>query len=371
MQLKTLSNLNRFKRVHISFLRSFSTLPDSGHLDKKKIHASIATLEHDKKKTGAQGNLRFFEKMREHKNIVDKDNIPIVVSNRIKLKKFLYDLDPKTEGNYLMDNFTRWLGDYSSEKPSCLQKYFSDKEYDLAPVCKNFIQFCFENKIILDPIKTLSSFDEHNKLSDIAIKQNLEKLAPKEELNILGFGLDEGHYEKTLASFLIDRNLAKTVTIHGFDPYASKSPGIIYLTPQQLTSGKIPHFDLIIARWVLHHVELQQRWGNFITCMNNCSPEAMTLVVEHGFLGQGYSLLDKKLYHLLNAIFDIVANIGLRPRYFTNNPKELGADFFISYLEPDDFSNIQNRVILNTSQETYDVGPEFPNQTINCWRVSS
>jgi len=216
----------------------------------------------------------------------------------------------------------------------------------------------------------LQSFNYHNKLSDISLKQELAKITPKESINILGFGLDEGYYEKSLSQFLIDHGIAKTVNIYGFDPYAQKTPDIEYLIPEQLISDKVPRFDVVVARWVLHHVALQHRWGDLINCINHCNSGARVLIVEHGFLKKQHSLADKKLYYLLNATFDIIANIGLRPRYFTNTAPDLGANFFIRYLEPEDFSAIKNSVSLQITQDIFEVGPGFPNQTICSIRLS-
>ena len=369
MQQKTLLKLSGIKKIisHVHFFRHASTLCEHSFIAKREFSTYYEKQSGDSKFYGEQ---RFFNAVRERKSIVNKSGIPTFILSSDTLKKFFNELDYHTKENYLMESFIDWLSRYSAQKTSCLLQYFSSKDsIDLKPVCREFIHFCFESGVHLDAGRTLKSFDRHNELSDFAVKKNLIKITPKYELSILGFGLDEGHYEKSIADFLIDQNLAKIVTIYGFDPYASKAPGIKYLTPEQLSTDNTVRFDLVIARWVLHHVEFQQRWENFVKCINHCNPDAMALVIEHGFLRQERSSLDRKIYYLLNATFDIIANIGLRPRYFTSNPKELGADFFISYLTPRDFSRIRSDVITHATQEIYDVGPEFPNQTINCFRI--
>jgi len=232
----------------------------------------------------------------------------------------------------------------------------------------DFIRFCFSKNIFLDQNETLQSFSNHNLLSHEACKKELDSISKKNEINILGFGLDEGTYEKEIRQYLLSNNITERVNLYGFDPYAKKNPEIDYLTQGQIENGEAPLFDLITVRWVLHHVALQERWGDFINCINRCGPGGVVLVVEHGFLKKPscFSKKEKKFYNLLNATFDIVANIGLRPYYFTSTYPNIGENFFIYYLEPEDFSAINQKLSIHTEQIIYDVGPSFPNQTIYC-----
>ncbi|MGC1183194.1 hypothetical protein [Legionella sp.] len=317
------------------------------------------------------GTNRFFEAVQAHNNVIKSSGIPKFLFQPERLKKIFHTIDLNSKGNYAIEHFIHWLSRYANEQPRYLENYFASKTRpNLSPVCQDFINFCFRHKISLDADRTLQSFSQHNQLLDRAIKKWIENTKRKDEITILGFGLDEGGYEKTIANFLMDREFAKTVSLYGFDPYASKTEGIRYLTPEELSCGMLPKFDLIIARWVLHHVALQHRWESLIQCINQCNHDSMVLIVEHGVLKEGHTLFDKKLYYLLNALFDIVANIGLRPRYFTNSAPNLGADFFIDYLEPQDFVAIQKRLSVRTTQCIDEVGPGFPNQTINCMSIT-
>ena len=312
---------------------------------------------------------RFFDVFEEYKKTTGISPICDILRSETALKKLLKDINSYTEGNYLQDHFIYWLSAYAAKSRDFLQEYLSG-QFGLTDICKDFIHFCFRNGISLDDHKTLESFSYHNQLLDTSLKQELIKLTPKENINILGFGLDEGYYEKSVGRFLIDRGITKTVNIYGFDPYALKTPDIEYLEAEQLRSSKTL-FDIVIARWVLHHVALQHRWTDFINCINHCKPGAMVLIVEHGFLKENRSDLDKRLYYLFNAIFDIVANIGLRPRYFTDTDPNLGANFFLHYLEPEDFNAIGNNIVFKFTQNIFDIGPGFPNQTICCMSLSS
>jgi hypothetical protein len=290
----------------------------------------------------------------------DLRSMTALLQNEHQLKHTLDQINQGVLSTYLHENFIFWLNAYAKQAGSVCASYLSG-DLSLNAICKDFIRFCFDNKIYLDPIRTLEAFKIHNELSDNAVRRELQQLTPRQEINLLGFGLDEGHYEQSISEYLLSSGKAEKVNLFGFDPYANRNSDIRYLSANELSSGE-RSFDLIIARWVLHHVEMKSRWSTFVKCINSCHPGSEVLIVEHGYLEE-VSLLDRKLSALLNATFDVVANIGLRPGYFTNS-KNVGDDFFIEYLEPKDFSTISAQVSVNLGIKMYDVGPDFPNQTI-------
>ena len=294
--------------------------------------------------------------------------VPSFIKNTNALRNALDRVGVYKPSKYLHDHFTHWLSAYAKQSPTALHGYFADKT-GLNPLCKDFIQFCFKHNISLDKDKTLQSFEYHDAISDNAVKKELASFKRKEEVNLLGFGLGNGYYEKSIAQHLLEQKLAKSVKLYGFDPFAEKTEGIEFLTKNQLITNKTPKFDVITARWVLHHVALQDRWADFINSVNCSNPDALVLIVEHGFLQNNVSLFDEKLYYLLNATFDIVANIGIRPHWFTSTAPDIGANFFIHYLQSSDFDAIKNNVTVRVTQDIYEVGPCFPNQTICCMRV--
>ncbi|MES2141387.1 MAG: hypothetical protein V4471_00650 [Pseudomonadota bacterium] len=292
------------------------------------------------------------------------------LSNTASLQAAFDKIDAMTANNYLYGHFILWLSHYAHNAQSSLQDYFNGK-VDLGYISSNFINFCFKNKIVMNADETLCSFKMHNQLSDNAVKKELIKMSPKSNINLLGFGLDDGAYEKELANYLITQGLCTNVTIYGMDPYAKKGIGVHYLNPYQLITDTNLKFDAVIARWSLHHVANKDRWFGLIHCINRCNPGARVIFIEHGFLSKNLSLIRKKLYELLNATFDIIANIGLRPNYFTQTAPEFGAHFFIRYLGLDDYmaiANSQTQIIV--SQDIYEVGPSFPNQTICSFCIS-
>jgi len=302
----------------------------------------------------------FLRSIRVACNSYDPRGVSVLLKNKTQLDEVLGELNQGIIGPYLHENFIFWLNAYARQEADFCTNYLMGS-LPLNALCRDFIRFCFDRKIYLDPAETLASFAKHNEFSDKAVRNELEKITPKSEINLLGFGLDDGHYEQQLAHYLVASGKAKTVNVLGFDPYANRNPAIYYLSADELSSDKW-EFDLVVVRWVLHHVEMQYRWSSLINCINRCKPGAEVLIVEHGFLAEA-TPFDRRVGALLNAIFDIVANIGLRPGYFLN-AKRLGDDFFIHYLEPKDFSEIGSHVSVNMGLKIYDVGPTFPNQTI-------
>lgn len=315
-------------------------------------------------------NEKFFKVIRQYMD--PKQPNPFnFLTNINKLQAALQQINHSKIGNYLYENFIFWLSRYLQEKnPQQYLRYYFSSEKNLNFIGNNFINYCFNNKIKLDPQKTLKSFEIHNELSDNAIKKELLKLTSKLHINLLGFGLDDGIYEKELANFLVLHNIGNKVTIYGMDPYAKKGCDIQYISPEQLNRSSIK-FDVIIARWSLHHVKLDNRWSDLSDCINRCNPDASIICIEHGFLQNIHFPAEKKLYELLNALFDIIANIGLRPAYFTETAPFFGEHFFIQYLEPKDFISIcENSSAYIISRNIYEVGPSFPNQTICCFHTA-
>ena len=197
-------------------------------------------------------------------------------------------------------------------------------------MCQDFITFCFKKGIALDKEQTLSSFAQHDALSNMALKRELDGITPTKELKLLGFGLGDGSYEKSLSEYLIHKKIAGSVRM--YKPIAS----IEYLSSAQL-KGHIPAFDIITARWVLHHVALKNRWTDFIDCINHSKVNTQILIVEHGFLRKTSPDIDAKLH----------------------------------YLTGKDFSDIKRSVHFDMTQDIYEVGPVFPNQALCSMKVKS
>jgi len=309
----------------------------------------------------------FFEATSQLINKNDTLSCLNFLKSEATLKETFYKMGIFPNEDYIYRHFSIWLSRYAENNFLNIQAYFLG-EKNLNWICNDFIRFCFREGILLNKEKTLGSFKKHNEASDAAIKNELMKMKPKTVVNLLGFGLDEGEYEKTLVEYIIKVGLAKDVRLFGFDPFAKEAEGIKYLRAEQLSFPDV-NFDIITARWVLHHVNLSERWTDLIRCINSCNPEALILIVEHGFLKEKRPAMDVKLYTFLNATFDVLANIGIRPQWFTATWPNVGSNFFIHYLKPADFTTLQTKTVWTSTQRITDVGPAFPNQTVCSMRT--
>jgi hypothetical protein len=284
------------------------------------------------------------------------------LKNQTLLSQTLQRLHSNVLGHYLHDNFVFWLSTYANAREKQIKDYMTGR-IEASVLCSDFIEYCFTHNIKLDKDKTLQSFEEHDRISDIAVKNELKRLAPKPRMNLLGFGLGTGYYERNIRQHLLDVGVAKQVKIYGFDPYAEPASDITFLSQKDLAQDNCPRFDIVTVRWVLHHIEIKHRWHDFISSINKCNNKSLVLMVEHGYLANRFPPEQEKLYKFLTSTFDIVANIGIRPGIFTSTIPP-GKNFYVDYLNPADFTSISKGLSLKHSRAVYDVGPGFPNQTI-------
>jgi hypothetical protein len=285
-----------------------------------------------------------------------------MLSNKVTLRKLLYNNQILFEENYLITQFTDAVSLFSHSFSARIIDYYAEK-INLNKICVDFAKFCLDTNLNLSPEKTLESFSSHNWILDYTVKEMLQKLKPKESINLLGFGLADGQFEKEICDFIIQKNLAKSLRIYGYDPYGKKGDGIIYLNDVQNLPSALK-FDLVVARWALHHVAPEHRWHNFVNCLNACTNDANILVVEHGILHNSSSNRERLTYRLLVSLYDTLANLGLRPGYFTDSAPNVGADFFVDYLESSDFEYFEKQSKRPLDIKLLNIGPYFPNQTI-------
>lgn len=231
------------------------------------------------------------------------------------------------EKNYLNTLFIQVFTRYSGGNQHLLEAYLSDK-LPLMGVMKNFIDFCVENKIQPNPGLTLDAFKEHNQHLDKVVKKELSETRwPKRSINLLDFGCGDGSYGKQVAKHLMKTGCVEGVNLFGFDPYAQPGPAITYI------NGPGVVFDLVIARWVLHHVTQENRWRNFVQFL---TPLTKVLIIEHGLLmSADQSTVGTRWDALVNAAFDVVANLGFRPEYVEKS-------FYVDYFKyPDLLTEMQ------------------------------
>ncbi len=294
----------------------------------------------------------------------------LLLQDKEAIKDLLRKGDFYRTDSYLADIYSEFLSDYASTHVDKIEDYLKST-IPLEALTKTFIDHCFSKNINMDAQRTLASFAYHDSLSDKAVQKELLSINKYSgTLNLLGFGCGGGGYERWMAQFILDNNIATNVKIYGFDPYAEPQPDIHFITPEELTQSNVPRFDIVVARWVLHHMELKNRWDDFVRCVNHTNKDALVLIIEHGVTSGNQKPEDERLYVFLTATFDIMANIGIRPGYFTDTAPDIGKNFFVQYLQPNDWDHITHQISKKFTPHIYDIGPDFLNQSIVTLKIS-
>lgn len=291
------------------------------------------------------------------------DNACSLLKNPQNLASMLRQMNLYRDNNHLADNFIRQVSSFTTQHPTIVNHYFHDR-LSLNMLGQHFIHHCFQNNTPTDKEKTLASFKHHDALSDMAVKETLLKLPQQPHINLLGFGLGDGYYERSIRDFLLQTGIADHVTIYGFDPHADQVTDVTLLPSLALSQGQTPKFDIVIARWALHHVELVERWQHFSQSANMLAPRGIVLIVEHGFIPSPNHAIHEKLYYFLNATFDVVANIGIRPHWFLDDKRVASERFFIHYLDQTDLSHIMTKSQICFTQTKVELADTFPPQTV-------
>jgi hypothetical protein len=322
----------------------------------KKGYAGEAGMMKGESITMFMGRWRFFSKddCRSERKIQ-------LLQSQDELTLFLVYCGTSNENPYLFEQFSDIVSRFSQANTEMLTMYLASS-LDLHSVMKQFIRYCYDNNIHLSVSDTLSSFDQHNDLSNEATCRLLDELKPRDTLKILGYGLGEAVYEKLIANYLLQKEIAKEVVIYGYDPYSTDTSHFIPLDLGDLKEAS-ETFDLVTARWVLHHVPMAERWENFIDCLKCLSVGGKALVVEHGLSPPVVEQADVIFYSLFLGLFDTLANIGIRRNYPQPRP-DGSTDYFVEYLKPADVEQFTRGATQRFSFVQEDVGPVFPNQNI-------
>jgi hypothetical protein len=260
-------------------------------------------------------------------------------------------------GDYTQKAFSQIISGFVKEHATLIKRYLR-QEYTLTTICQTLAQFIFANKMVLNKDEILKCLVHGDAVVDQQVFRAIRAyLKPKETINLLGFGSNQGNYENFIAKFLLDKQLAHRVNIYGFDPYsASFADNIIPLSIEALEQPSTLSFDLIIARWVLHHVSYQERWHTFIKFTNALSKNGLILVLEEGSLAPDKQALKELMYRFYLGCVDVVINIGLRPEWLLATHSAIGENFFVDYLTQTDFKALEAELKFNYKTDCYALG---------------
>jgi hypothetical protein len=221
---------------------------------------------------------------------------------------------------------------------SDLARDYISRNVPLPVLAKEFLRFLAETGAAYDSSEIMGSLAATNRWLDRAISTDLPD--EREHLTLCGYGLGNGAYEQQLAARLAARGA--TVRLFGYDPtnecFDRRSVQPCTLAMLQTASG--PLFDMILTRWVLHHVTPDQRWDGFTAFVRRCKPGALLLIVEEGAFSteKNDAVL---MYEFLFACADVLVNSALHPRWLGFGDASPGEDFFLQYLTPADITALE------------------------------
>lgn len=294
----------------------------------------------------------------------------LLLQNKAQAKHFYRALGWYESGSYFADLAAEILSGFSQHQADLMAAVLA-QEKPLYELGRKLITYIFQQGYTFDRERLYSCLVHYANQVDDAVNTILHTLTPKKQVNILGFGLRDGAYELSLASLLSQHGLAEHVTVYGFDPDSREMDSRVQMiTSEQLFLGDCPRFDLILSRWVLHHVNFNERWDGFVQCINQANPFAKVLIIEEGcFPAAGVYRFEVACYELLLACADVIINAGLHQQWLKDIAAGVDQPFFISYLTADDISQIENQLKVKVKPTAQEIGPDFFGQTIISYDV--
>ncbi len=302
------------------------------------------------------------------KTILSETDVFRLLNNRNSLIKLFKNFC--TGENYLYDSLLpELITGFSAKYPNELKSFLNSRSNLISIVLKfiHYIQYNNLSEYIRYELKKCNaSACEKNEaeLPDLVplVEDMISKLNFSNEIKIFGFGLGDGSYENDIKQFLLETNKCRFVKIYGYDPYTCSSSDYTVLSKNDLTSKKYNDFDLLIARWTLHHVITEERWGDFINSMNLLKPSGSAIIIEHGFLNEKDSLYNNNLYLLLNGIMDLIGNIYFNNDWIEKTVKD--NDYFLEFITTEDIHRIADRCLTPRKWKIYNTAPIFPYNSV-------
>jgi hypothetical protein len=272
------------------------------------------------------------------------------------LNKYQDEIGVLKKGDYLRDNFSQALIEFlDKEKNAAVQ--FINGATSSTQLCQSFIDFLKKSKAKYSFDDVLKSLFHPDSEIEKAIKHMLPKLY-RGEMNIFGFGLGSGYYEKDFTNYLRVENYSNKISIFGYDPHSKqKDDAITYLTPGDLNKT-VPRFDIFISRWVLHHVKQNERWNTLVKFMNHMGSNGHIFIVEEGPYLLEKPVANERLYLLVQSLGDTFVNYTVFPEWL------ISGNFHIEHLRKSDFTTIEKSLAFKSRREKISLDVGIPTQTL-------
>jgi hypothetical protein len=238
------------------------------------------------------------------------------------------------------------IADFTRRHPDLVRRYLR-RETSLPTLAQAFLGFLAEAGTACEHAEIMNSVAATDERLDWAISSHLPKR--RERFALCGFGLGNGAYEQQLATRLTQQGTA--VELFGydpenacFDPEAIKTCTLATL----LQADAYPLFDMILTRWVLHHVRPAQRWQALVACVHHCRPGGSLLIVEEGTFSSERSTAIL-LYEFLSGCADVLVNAVLYPDWLRVGDHP-GEHFYLQYLTPADIQALEAAFAMTTQR---------------------
>ena len=272
--------------------------------------------------------------------------------------------------SYLRDAIIDVVSSFTSQRRSFIEQYLCGS-VTLNALCLEVIQHIANEKMSFDSNLALRALAPVDTALDDAIKAVLEPEASLRKLSLCGFGLGDGQYELQLSRHLTTRGLVSQVDLYGFDPhprfdFSQISP----LSSEDLSHSGGPAFDIILARWVLHHIRTEKRWEDFISCVNRSHHDAKIVVLEEGaFAPRRRKTRQLLLYEFLAGCADVVVNTILCPSWIFPVGQKPGDQFYLEYLTRDDIAALESAFDMPVTRRIQRICAEFFPQILITFHV--
>jgi len=218
----------------------------------------------------------------------------------------------------------------------------------------------------LDPEQLLVTLRPHERVCHERLLEQLRQLPLRDVVHFLGFGLARGEYEQELADYLVANGLAGEVRLYGCDPYVDFSgSGIEEWTPS--AAGE-QQFDLILARWVLHHLEPAFRWQAFTPVARHLAPGGCLLILEEGdFRAADERRFADQLMALVLSSIDVINTLTFVAEWHEKSAESADA-YYLQHLSADEIAVIESGFGFPFERQIIETGPGVFGQTIFAYR---
>lgn len=194
---------------------------------------------------------------------------------------------------------------------------------------------------------------------DDTIIDYLRRLPPRSTWRILGFGGGDCSYEHSIGRRLSAYSGDSNFMLYRFDPEACGiADGVTDVDLELRSPGPQVHFDVVICRWVLHHVPKMKRWGTFDNAVRKVGRDGAIVIVEEGdFSPCSEQTPARRAYRLIVACEDILVNGVLRPSLVDTMGDSRTAGFHLNYLTQEELLSIERHIPVHMKRHTYLPGP--------------